>query len=135
MKDLKDKLNENLQINEVYFPYFPGTNTSEVPAPWLPYVLALYGLILIWYGVFAYFNDPAFGLKTLKEIIKGKIDDFKYKKELEEMKEVLENDEEFKQWKSNKKHKMKELNDIIIRLKDTPNVKRIIRDIWKESKI
>lgn len=133
MKDLKDTLNENRQINEVYFPYFPST--GEVSAPWGPYVLALYGLILIWFSVFAGFNDPAFGLKTLKEIIKRKIDDFKYKKELEEMKEVLENDEEFKQWKSNKNHKMRELNDIILRLKDTPNVKKIMRDIWKESKI
>ena len=133
MKDLKDYIiNEDEQrIDEFYI-----TPVSMFSPEWQPYIASLYGLILLWLGVFftSGGNDYAFGFKTLKKIVKNKFDEFKYQKELKEFQKILDQDEDYIKWNNDKKKRLKDLTSIVMKLKNDGNVKQIIKDIWDKSK-
>jgi hypothetical protein len=91
---------------------------------------------LLWLGIIGITGgeDPTFGYITIKQFIQGKVEDFRYKKQLEEIKEILEKDEEYQSWEADKNHRLKDLKSIIMRLRNDNNIKKVISDIWKESK-
>jgi hypothetical protein len=131
MKTLKQFIGESEQINEYYVPPI-----QSFPPQWQPYVTAIYCLVLLWLGIIGITGgeDPTFGYITIKQFIQGKVEDFRYKKQLEEIKEILEKDEEYQSWEADKNHRLKDLKSIIMRLRNDNNIKKVISDIWKESK-
>lgn len=133
MKNIKDYIiNENeQQINEFFVPPI-----SLFPPEWQPYIGALYGLEVLWLSAFfvTEFEDYTFGIKTIKEIVKNKFDDFKYKRELKEFQKILDQNEDYINWNNSKKKRLKDLTSIVLNLKKDGNVKEIIKDIWEKSK-
>ena len=130
MKNLNQYITGEM-INEQVFP-----SVHSFPESWQPYIMALYILILLWISIFlaSGLNDITFGISSLVEIVKDKFDEFKYKKQLIEMKKALESNEKYIKWENDKNHKLKDLRVIIKDIKDDPNINKIIREIWEESK-
>lgn len=142
MKSLIQYINDKEEnINEVYFPF---AELSGEPSLWVQYLGAAFVLFEIWLTIFIGTGiltdhkdyDSTFGIKTLYNLVKNKFKDLKYKKQLKEMQALLDNDPEYKEWASKplKQRKLKDLNPIVIKYQNDDNVRRIIKDIWKESK-
>ena len=136
MKNLVNYINESQEERRIDEAYFPPI--TAFPVEWQPYITALYAL-LIWWGSVAIAtgcDDITGGFTTIKEIIKGKFRDFKYKRQLKEIKKLLEDDPDYKKWqdKPDKQRKLKDLTPIITKYKDDKDVKDIIKSVWDESK-
>ena len=138
MKSLVNYINENTeeQIDESVLGVANFPRVSEFPPEQQPYAIAFYIVIMIWLSIFCITvgDEPFMGLKTLYNVVKEKFSDFKFNKQVKEVKKLLEQDPEYKEWESDKKHRLKDLKPIIDKYKSDSDMKAILNTIWDESK-
>lgn len=136
MKNLVNYINESQEEQRIDEYYFPPV--SSFPPSWQPYIASFYMLMAWWGGVFlaSGFEDVTGGISSIVNFVKGKFEDFKYKKQVKEINKLLEDDPEYKEWQAKpaKQRKLKDLTPIITKYQDSKAVKDIIKSIWEESK-